>query len=373
MSVCFRLTLAFFIIFAQYFSQDLKQSLLICHAETAENARAQFKQKLYAYHFLNGMYTGREEIMTFDGKRSGKDHIRTDKGKNILYKERFLITGIGNIIDIEEKTILFDGKANLLFIRNDSAIYYTNDAFKGKFYSVFDFKKEQYTEVKNLLFKVRLDKDIEFDKTVKPIKINYYPQGKPKVELLQDAGYGQQKITDNKYIPDPPVYWLDENNFVFAKYNAVGTEIEIQKINLENAKVMSYGKVMIASGNTLAKFELITESTLVLHCGARQIHLNLKNNTISLPELSKPEHGFTYALVDDAKGRSILHSGKEIGKFNFDVNYFAASENIVAAVKVMVVGDEMYQQGLQVWHKTSNTWQKIDSEEVLAIVGWLNK
>ena len=65
------------------------------------------------YHFLNGHYTGREEILTVSGKKDGKDNIRTDLGINTLYKNRYLITGIGNIIDLKDSTI---SKATLLII-----------------------------------------------------------------------------------------------------------------------------------------------------------------------------------------------------------------------------------------------------------------
>jgi hypothetical protein len=354
------------------FSQDVKQSLLISHAEVAQDARAQFKQKIYAYHFVNGAYTGREEIMSFDGKKNGKDYVRTDNGKNILYNERFLITGIGKVIDIVDKKILFDGKANLVRISNDSAIYYTNDAFKGKYYSVFNFKTKKYSETKNLLFKARYDQDIEFDKTSKPFKVNFYPQGKPKLVLVQNAGYGQQKIMDSKYIPDPPVYWLDEKNFIYVNFNQAGDAFNIHSVNLEKASSKDLGKINLTAGTRQAFFEVISANFLILHLGARQVYLNLKEETLTVPAFTKPEFDFSYSLEEHPQGRSINYLGKEIGKFSFDVELFAASKNIVATVKVLSVGDEMYQQGLQVWDKTSKKWQKIDSEDVLAILGWVS-
>jgi hypothetical protein len=38
-----------------------------------------------------------------------------------------------------------------------------------------------------------------------------------------------------------------------------------------------------------------------------------------------------------------------------------------------MVGEDSYQQGLQVWNSLSGTWQKIESEEVLALLGWVNE
>src|SRR4051812_42680362 len=81
-------------------AQDVKQSLLVCHADLTPAAQKVFRQKIYAYHFTNGTYTGREELISIDGKANGHDYVRVDRGKNVIYKDRYLVTGIGNIIDL---------------------------------------------------------------------------------------------------------------------------------------------------------------------------------------------------------------------------------------------------------------------------------
>ena len=155
-------------------AQDVKYGLIVVHVDP--NGKGDFRQKIYSYHFLNGSFTGREELLSVNGKKEGKDYIRTDIGTCQLYSDRYLITGIGNIIDLKEKKVLFDGRATLIRCSNDSAIYYTNDAFKGKFYSVYNFRTNQYGEVKNLVFKAKPGQDVEFDKTMQPFKLNLYPQ-----------------------------------------------------------------------------------------------------------------------------------------------------------------------------------------------------
>jgi hypothetical protein len=355
------------------FSQNVTQDLLISHAEMTPEGQAQFKQKICIYHFLNGTFTGRDEVISIEGKKNGRDNIRTDKGKNIIYKNRYLVTGIGNIIDLNSAKILFDGKANLVRITNDSAIYYTNDAFKGKFYSVFNFKTGQYAEVTNLLFKAKAGKDIEFDKSARPFKINYYPQGKPKVELSQDAGYGQQHLKDNKYVPDPPVYWLSDSTFIYSHFNKEGTEIAVRKVNIETSGNWTLGSVPVAAGTTEAYFRKETGQAVVLYCNGSQVNIDLQKNTVSCPSFSRDRHGFSYSLKTEAKGRSIQYQGKEIGKFHFDTDNFEVSNNIAATIKLMLVGDESYQQGLHIWNNTSATWQKVESEEIISIIGWISR
>ncbi|MGZ4089750.1 MAG: hypothetical protein ACXVNO_03465, partial [Bacteroidia bacterium] len=114
-----------FFLFGIYnlYAQDVKQGLIVVHVDPA--GKSEFRQKIFSYHFLNGHYTGRDEIITVSGKKDGKDYIRTDLGNCMIYNNRYLITGIGNIIDLKEKKVLFDGRANLVRCSNDSAIYYT--------------------------------------------------------------------------------------------------------------------------------------------------------------------------------------------------------------------------------------------------------
>jgi hypothetical protein len=351
-------------------AQNVRQRLLVAHGEVSASKPGEFKQRIFAYNFLNGTYTGREEVMSFEGKKFGKDYIRADKGVNKIYKERYLITGIGNVIDLVDKTILFDGRAQLLFLRNDSAIYYTNDAFKGKFYSVFDFKKNEYTEVKNLLFKPKLGTDVEFDKTSVPYKINYYPQGRSKIELVADAGYGQQFLREAKYIPDPATYWIDGQRFIFTHLNKENTELSLFIVNLKNNSSKLISKNTVSPEGSEAWFERPTEDILVLHYGGTQVLVDMEKFQSRIADQTTPVHGFSFATSADQKGRIIKLYGKEIGKFQFDPENFVAGENIAGTVKVLMVGTDLYQQGLQVYNQPRNTWDQIDAEDVLAIIGW---
>lgn len=358
----------FYFVFALAgFGQTVKQDLIVCHSEGGKN----FTQKLFAYHFVNGSYTGREELLSFDGKADGKDYVRTDQGVNQLYKQRYVITGIGNIIDLQTRKVVFDGRARLVRLGNDSAIYYTNDAFKGKFYSYFDFKNNQYKEITKLTFKALLGRDVEYDKTSKPFKLIYYPKGKPKVMLTEDAGYGQTGLPDTKYVPDPPKYWLNDSVFIYAKFNAACTQVTFEKIAIEKATVESIGTVAIGTAVREGYFERVDKNVLMFNVAGQQIQISLNTNKIVPSKQSIAVNGFSYVFVGDAKGKSIFYNGSEIGKISFDTETFRAGNNVVACLKMMMVGTDMYQQGLQVWSATTKTWARIEGEEVTAVIGWV--
>lgn len=351
------------------FSQgNVKQSLYVVHVDAS--GKSQFRQRIFAYHFLNGSFTGRDEVLSFEGRREGKDYIRTDRGTNTIYDNRYLITAIGNIIDLKDKKVLFDGKAGLIRCSNDSAIYYTNDVFKGKFYSVYDFKKKQYGEVKDLLFKPKFGRDVEFDKTASPFKINYYPQGKPKVILSMDAGYGQTGTKDNSFVPDPPMYWIDDATFIFLYFNKENTEIVVTKMNVDTKTTEVIAKMAITKESNPAVLTKVDKDQLILRIGNKQALLDLKAGTLVQMDQSRPDKGFSYEFKSDSKGRVVKLNGKEVGKFHFETKNFCAGDNIAAFVKELMIGADSYQQGLMVWNFSKQAWESVEADEVLTIAGW---
>lgn len=348
-------------------SQDSKYSLIVIHYDPA--SKTDFKQLVYSYHFLNGHFTGREELMSFKGRVNNADYVRTDKGNNFIYQNRYLITGAGSIIDLKDKKILFDQRANLVRCSNDSAIYYTNDAFKGKFYSVYNFTTKQYAEVKKLTFKAIIGQDVEFDKTNAPYSINFYPVSKPKVLLTNDAGFGQQ-LSDNKKL-DPSVVWLDNSNFIYCKFNKENTNIDFVKMNMDTKTQTVIGKGVIKQQNDPGSFTKISKSLIQYNFGDKKFLIDLDKNIVTELLFTNPENNFSVECKKNPYGHVIKLNGKDIGKFHFQLKNFKSDQNIAAIVKELVVGTDSYQQGMSVWNNTKPGWEAVDCEEVVAIIGFI--
>lgn len=369
MKIVFRIVIFLMLYGAANAQEDVKQNLIVVHIDPS--GKTAFKQRVFSYHFLNGSFIGRDEIISFNGKKDGKDYIRTDRGTNTMYKNRYLITGIGNIIDLTDKKILFDGKAHLMRCSNDSAIFYTNDVFKGKFYSVYNFSTGTYGEVKDLVFKTKYGRDVEYDKSSKPFQILYFPPAKPRVTLVKDAGYGQSRATDN-YIPDPPLFWIDNDNFMYTYYNKENTEVAFYKVNVDSKKTTLIGKMPLGMEIGLAELIKINSDQVVFKLGNHQFFIDLDSETITDLEYTKPVYGFSYECKHNPKyGHAISLYGKEVGKFQFLPKNFAAGDNIAGFVKEMVIGHESYQQGMMVWNAMKQKWVAVDSDEVLTLIGWI--
>jgi hypothetical protein len=361
--------LIFFLMHLTAAAQDRRQALIVVHVD-AKSGNS-FKQKIYAYHFINGSFTGREELLIVQGKKDGRDYIRTDLGKSTLYRNRYLITGIGNIIDLKEKKVLWDGRARLVACRNDSAIFYTNDIFKGKFYSVYHFKTGKYEEVKQYSFKAILGQDVEFDKRQSPYKLYLYPPDKPKIELVSDAGYGQ-KTQDGP--EDPPLVWINNDEFLYVNFAKDNAGFSIYKVSVSSKKTELMGKFPSA-GTPPAHFEKADNNIFILYFQNKQFKIDVKEKKAEELVFTYPSYGFSAEIKPGPKGRKILMKDlpQEIGVFHFRLPFFCAHEKICALVKEIVAGEDSYQQGMMVWNDEKKKFVSVDAEDVLVMVGWIEE
>lgn len=369
--IIFLFSLLLFISLGAFAQNAVKHALIVVHVETP--VKAEFKQKIFAYHFLNGHFTGRNELLTVNGKLAGKDYIRTDLGPCTLYKDRYLITSIGNIIDLTDKKVLFDGRAQLVRCSNDSAIFYTNDFAKGKFYSVYNFKTNTYSEVKNLTFKAKIGQDVEFDKTSVPFKLNLYPANKPKIELVKDAGYGQ--VVSEGRTPDPPMWWIDNSNFIYTYYNKENTEISIYKVNVDKKTNTLMGKLPFKPGTKAPIVTKEDKNVTTLTYTDRLISINTKTDKVEELNFTYPLNGFAAEVKEPNPGRRILqmNNNKELGKYHFQLKNFKTNDKTIALVKELIIGTDSYQQGLAVWNFDQMKFEKVDADEVLTLAGWINE
>lgn len=342
--------------------------LIVIHPEG--DPGPDMKQSIYSYKFINNVYAGREKLLTVTGKKDGKDYIRLDGGENTIYKNRYLISGIGNIIDLKEKKVLHDGSARLVYCANDSIVFYTNDIFKGKFYSYFDLKTNTYSEIKNLTFKPIPGQDVEFDRTKSPYKLLYYPPNKPKVVLMEDAGHGGVSTTHK--LGGIPIYWLDNDIFIFPNIKVSNLEGALVKYNLQTRSAKEIG-TFNSSSSLSSNFKFIkTKTPLVEFYFKDKLYLiNPAKETMLPTNYKECDAGFSIELSPKPTGRGVWFKGKEIGRNHFEPKNFKSCANYAAIVKELVMGDESYQQGLGVYNAVTNKWENVDAEDVLSLVGWI--
>ena len=210
-----------------------KVSLLV--AEYDENTSSNNLQYVYKYVFVDGAFISKEQIVAVPLQKEGTkgNYVRFDIGKNKIYRNRYIVTGIGNIIDIQEKKT-YDHQAPFALFSGDSVVYYTNDILKGKYYSIFNLKTKKYQTVQGTKYNPLEIHDIDVDVLKKPFVISYYDvSGKPTV-LVSDAGYGEANpASAEKAKQISPLLWLDKNNFLYANFSKNHKSLTIYKVGID--------------------------------------------------------------------------------------------------------------------------------------------
>ena len=346
------------------------ESLIVVHYD--ESNKANLGQFIYRYNFVNNVYAGRDQIISINGRKDNKDFVRCDKGENTLYKNRYLISGIGTVIDLSEKKVVYEGTGKLVRCSNDSIIFFVNDIFKGKYYAYFDLNTNIYSEIKSLTFKIILGQDVEFDRRKSPYKLEYFPIGKPKVLLMDDAGHGGVSSVGNK--ADIPIFWLDGNTFLFPNIKVTDLEGTIVKYNLltKTSKILgTFNSTSIIPATY--KLNNGSNSQVEFYFKDKLYIINPTKETMLISNYKEVDSFFSIEVEGKSAGRGVFYKGKDIGKNHFQLNNFKSTPNFAAIVKEIVMGDEAYQQGLSVFNVSKMKWENIDAEDVASLIGWIKK
>jgi hypothetical protein len=344
------------------------ESLIVVQFDEAN--KANLGQLVYKYNFVNNAYTNRELIIAVLGKKNDKDYIRFDIGENTIYKNRYLISGLGNIIDLQEKKVIYDGSAKFIRCSNDSVLYSVNDGSKGKHYTYFDLKTNTYSEIKSPNFKAGFGQEVSIDQTKSPYKLEYFPKGQPKEVLLEDAGHGGVLASDKKN--ELPLFWIDNTSFLFPNIKITDLEGSIVKYNILTKKTKELG-TFNSTSKLPATYTLIkgNNSFIEFYFKEKMYMINPLKETMLISGYKEVDANYSVEVEAKDKGRAIYYKGKEIGKNHFDLNSFKTSENYAAFLKNIVMGGESYQLGLSVYIPALSKWQNIATIDIASVVGWI--
>jgi hypothetical protein len=360
-------------VFVAFVAPQKKVSLLI--AEYDGNAAVNHLQHLVNYVFADGAMVSRETILSVPTQKDGVkgDYVRFDIGKNKIYRNRYVLTGIGNVIDIKTKKLLVSERGDFVAFNGDSIIFHTNDIFKGNYYSVLNLKTEQYQKVENPNYNPLPRPDVEVDQTTKPFNISaYYVTGKKEV-LVKDAGYGEaQPLVGDDVKRTFQIFWLNNTSFLYANFSKSQQSAAIYKVNTNKIieKVADIDAIPATAEN--ACFELATDGSIIYSCGKGHFAIDLKKK--SAVKILYESIGNNFSIESDENpkyGHTIKYENNEIGKKWCRIDNAKTSDGYAAFQNDMVVGTEHYPQGVAVWNVTTKKWTSLDITALADIIGWV--
>lgn len=350
-------------------------SLLV--AEYDDNAASNNMQHLVNYHFLDGTMVSKETVISLPTKKSGVtgNYVRFDLGKNRIYRNRYVVTGIGNVIDIKTKKLLVFERGDFVAFRGDSIVFRTNDIFKGKYFSVLDLRTEKFGKVDNPNYNPIQRPDIEVDETTKPFSISaYYVTGKQDI-LVKDAGYGEaQPLLGDDVKRKFPIFWLDNNSFLYSNFSKNQQSASIYKVSI-NHEVEKIGDIMeIPATAESTFFEFSSDGGIVYSCGKGRFAVDLKKKTVTKLLFQPIGNSFFIESDENPKyGRTIMYEIDVAGKKWCRLDNAKTVSGYAAVQSEIVMGEDRYPQGVAIWNTATKKWTTLDITNLSDIVGWVEE
>jgi hypothetical protein len=346
-------------------------------AEYDADASVNHLQYLIKYVFIDGAKVSREEIIAIPTQKEGikGNYVRFDIGKNKIYRNRYVVTSIGNIIDIKNKKLLLDQQATFIAFAGDSVIFHTDDIFKGNYYSIYNLKTEKYQKVENPNYNPSPVPDIEVDDISKPFIINFYDINEKQNVLVKDAGYGEaQPIIGDKAKRKLPLFWIDKRNFIYANFAKTQKVLSLYKVGIDKSveKIADIDSVPATTQNTF--FEYDANDNIVYSCGKGRFIIDLKKKKANKIIYENIGNDFFVESVENINyGRKIKFGDIEIGKKWCRFDNAQTTKGYAAFQNDMVVGTERYSQGVAVWNNIAKKWTTLKVFELANIVGWVQE
>lgn len=367
--------LLLFIVCSLFSFAQKKSSLLV--AEYDDNAASNHLQHLMKYTFSGGAMVGKEEVIAVPTQKAGVNgnYVRFDLGRNQVYRNRYVITSIGNVIDIVAKKLLVAEHGDLVRCSGDSIIFHTDDIFKGKYYSVLDLRSGIYKKVENPNYNPVPRPDVEVDESKQPFVISSYAVSGKQDVLVKDAGYGEaQPLLGEDVKRKFAIHWIDNSNFLYGNFSKDQQSVVIYKVNLNKTqeKIGEILEVPATAAN--AKFEKGNDGSVIYTCGKGRFLVDIAKKKVEKLSFEPLGNNFFVESDENPKyGRAIKWDALEIGKKWCLLENSMTTSGYGAFQNDIVMGQERYQQGVSVYSAEQKKWILLDVSSLSNIIGWVDE
>lgn len=353
------------------------KSLLVAEFREGESGLGDFTW-LVKYNFKNGAYISKDTILGVPISKKGKygSSIRFDLGKNLIYDNRYLISGIGNVIDLKEKKIILD--ASDQFIKaTDKTILFHRANSHGTGYSTFDLETQEYKFInndakpdRNHHYSPNGDYLVEVEQSKIPYQINLVDSKSKKSTFNRNCGFGTGMAIYSNTFPKVPIFWINDTNFIYANY--IGNRAEIIKINttkLEEEQVCIIDSIPEAISN--AYFYLDLENNLIFNCARGDYKIDLKNKSTEQVKFYERGNNFKVEIEQDEIGSKILFKEKLIGKPWCNGYDAKTTEGLIAIEYGEPKSNLGYPKGIKTWSANTKKWTTIEIPWLCGVIGWI--
>ena len=382
------LSITFLLLLANCFGQTKLQKLIAAEYRIDSPRVGNFTY-LVSYNFANGHLLSKDTLLGVPTNKEGiaGSYVRYDLGKNFIYKNRYVISGIGNVIDIKTKSLVMDESDEFISAQGDTLIFHRDNIFTGTGYLMLDLTSRKY----GFINQDKLDKEkdrrsspdklhyLSIDQSKTPYKIWLHNSDSKKKLVVQDAGQGHNIMYSSK-LPTIETYWLNNHAFLYAVHE---TKFDAKKKDYSRVTLRQYDIITdadqvffvldsVSNGKTNGSFFIDNIGQLIYKSSGWSYHLvdTVKQILTNYPfyELG---FGFSTANKTEQDGTVLKHNNINIGKL------WCSNEVVgegVIAVEFGDIGSNLaYPKGIMTWSQQTNKWTTINIPWLSTIIGWVNE
>ena len=355
-------TLCFIVILVPLVVVGQNQSAALLVSECGGSGGRCDRYNLVRFRFRNGVLVSKDLILSTDYTR-----VRYDLGKNHIYKNRYVITNWGDVVDIQDKKLLHDGHGKYVATEGDWIVQHESGTeFRGHYY--YDLKANRYRrfvvptkwDLPGLLAPDQLKSvDGEMGDS---IWLHRFDRGKQ----LLGSGFRVDQALESSFIGHPPVFWLDNTRVLTQRDNG-----DIVVLQLDGT-VIPIVKIPITTPNYSQPFFFRDPGGRIIYRCTRTFVINVEEKSYTPHEWTTLGFGFdAQTEKDPSYGHIIRYQGKEIGRLWASVWGAPATDGHVAFEYGDVGSNLGYPKGIQVWSSANNNWTTIGNMRIPRIIGWV--
>ncbi len=321
------------------------------------------KYSLVRFRFRNGVLVSKDLILTTDFTQ-----VRYDLGKNHIYRNRYVITNWGDVVDIQDKKLLHDGRGKYVAAERDWIVQHESGTdFQG--YSYYDLKMNRYRRLVvptkwNLPGLLAPDQMKSADGEMgDSIWLHRFNQEKK----LLGSGFFVNASTEASFLARPPVFWLNNTRLLTQRKNG-----EIVALQLDGTVSLIVTIPITTLNYSQPSFFRDPGGRIIYRCCGRSFEINVEEKSYTPHEWTTLGFGFdAQTETNPSYGHVIRYQGKEIGRLWASVWSAPAIEGYVAFEYGEVGSNLGYPKGIQVWSSANNKWTIIKKMRTPGIIGWI--
>jgi hypothetical protein len=331
---------------------------------------------LVRYNFEDGVLSSKDTILgagTIIDSLPGS-YVRFDLGKNFIYKNRYLISGIGNVIDLQTGRLVIEESDKFIEAKGDSLIFH-RDNFKGTGYLLLDLPSGNYGFIQDTnyrsvsgLLSPDLKHGIGLEQSVLPRMILLCDKENGCKVIVRDGGNGTYMSIMSSSFSNVPVFWLDNSNFIYGRFS---DSFDIRKVNILTGKEEIIGRIdSIPHAVSESYFLKDANENLLFYCTKGTYLVDPVKNTLVKQVYHQYGNDFTSELNNDSLGNRFYYRSESIGKA-WSNWYSAVTAPEYFAVEYGEPGSNLgYPKGFKVWNNITREWTTVDVRNISAVIGW---